>query len=181
MDHSSESRDETLRALYSVYWGNMARSMEGIWQILGPITVAGTVIGAVHGNYLPAPLGISLAMLIVLWGVNVTIDLNQWHRRNLFFVSKAEQKLLEASDYGTLLPRAYRIPKTEWIAFYKINVLVFLTFGVLLSFYAMTKLSNADLLAPGIVTGVGAVATGMNWRAQEVSTLKHFGELFPTE
>lgn len=111
MSENDRERRDFVKEMYRVYWANMARSMEGIWKVLGPVTVVGTIIAAVHRDYLPAPLGVSLAFVVILWALNVTIDLNSWHRRNLFFLVKAERTFLKDGDYGHLLPVRYRTPQ----------------------------------------------------------------------
>jgi hypothetical protein len=168
--------------MYRVYWANMARSMDGVWKVLAPITVAGTVIAGVHRNYLPATWGLSMAFLVVLWGINVTIDLNAWHRRNLFFCTKAERQFLGDSDYGQVLPASYRAPKQGWIAFYTINVFVFTAFLVLTVGYAISqKLNSRTCLVPGIVLIVGVPLTLVHAASQERSAARHRRELFDTK
>jgi hypothetical protein len=93
-ENGNNSRKDFIKEMYHVYWANISRSMEGVWKVLAPITVAGTILAGVHKDLLPAPLGIAIAFVVVLWALNVTIDLNAWHRRNLFFVAKAEQSFL---------------------------------------------------------------------------------------
>jgi len=180
-DKNKDQRLEFVRAMYGVYWANMARSMDGVWQILGPITVTGTVIAGVHKDYLPGPLGISLAMLIVIWGINATIDLNAWHRRNLFFATKAEQEFLTDADYGKLLPSRYKRPSRRWIAFYSINVTVFLVFLGLTAVYGLSTLEGRALCLPVVVFLVGIVLTVLNAVNQEESAKKHLNELFGEE
>jgi hypothetical protein len=176
-------RPDFIIEMYRVYWANMARSMEGVWKILAPITVAGTIIAAVHKDYLPAPLGISLAFLVIFWALNMTIDLNAWHRRNLFFLVRAEQNFLRSQDYGTLLPKKYKEPSVRWITFYEINALIFLAFLFLTVLYAFIwKLPKCDFasnwLVPISVLLAGVVSTLVNARVQDKSAQKHFRELF---
>lgn len=180
-EQNADQRLEFVRAMYGVYWANMARSMDGVWQILGPITVTGTVIAGVHKDYLPGPLGISLAMLIVIWGINATIDLNAWHRRNLFFATKAEQEFLTDADYGKLLPSKYKRPSRGWIAFYAINLMVFLVFLGLTAIYGLSTLNGRALCLPLVVLLIGIVVTVLNAVDQEGSAKKHLNELFGAE
>ena len=180
------TREDFVKGMYSVYWGNMARSMEGIWKVLAPITVSGTVIGAVHKNYLPAPVGISLAFVIILWALNVTIDLNAWHRRNLFFLVKTEQVFLSEQDYGRLLPEKYKRPHVGWITFYKINATTFVAFLILTILYvAIWKYCYVGFshgwLLPFVVLAIGLIVTVINYRIQEKSARRQFEELFKEE
>lgn len=160
--------------------------MEGVWKILAPITVAGTIIAAVHKEYLPAPFGISVAFLVIFWALNMTIDLNAWHRRNLFFLVKAEHQFLRSQDYGALLPLGYKKPATGWITFYKINAYVFSAFLFLIGVYsALWKLPSTGVasnwLMPAVVFTVGVISTILNARVQGNSSQEHFNELFGKE
>ena len=186
MPEYEDRRADFVIEMYRVYWANMARSMEGVWKILAPITVAGTIIAAVHKEYLPGPLGISLAFLVIFWALNMTIDLNAWHRRNLFFLTKVEQQFLRSQDYGGLLPKEYKKPATGWITFYKINAWVFFAFLVLTVIYsALWKFPNTgatgNWLMPGVVFSVGVISTILNAREQGKSSQEHFNELFGKE
>lgn len=178
-----DRRADFIKEMYRVYWANISRSMEGVWKILAPITVAGTIIAAVHKDYLPPSLGISLSFVIILWALNVTIDLNAWHRRNLFFVCKAEKLFLTPEDYGCILPSRYKKPKTDWIAFYAINATIYLSLLVLIILYAWVwKIWDTSFfsgwLLPIIVLIIGAVLTYRNFKEQERSAKDHFKELF---
>lgn len=184
--NGEDRRSDFVKEMYRVYWANMARSMEGVWKILSPITVAGTIIAGVHKDYLPAPMGISLALLVIIWALNVTIDLNAWHRRNLFFAAKAEQEFLSEQDYGRLLPGRYRKPDKGWITFYQINVIAFLTFLFLSVLYASVwKLRDAGFvdgqLLPLAILVLGLLLSGINAWAKEKSARTHFKELFGME
>lgn len=183
MKEREEHRADFIKEMYRVYWANMARSMEGVWKVLAPITVAGTIVAGVHKNYLPAPLGIALAIAVILWALNLTIDLNAWHRRNLFFAAKAEQIFLTRTDYGRLLPVEYETPKKGWVTFYEINAAAFAVFLVLVIVYAVVwKRLHVCLvdewLLPLVVLTVGLALTGYNAWAQEESAQRHFKELF---
>ncbi len=183
MSNGNSTRPEFLMEMYRVYWANIARSMEGVWKVLAPITVAGTILAGVHKDYLPASFGISLALVVILWALNVTIDLNAWHRRNLLFVAKAEQEFLAEKDYGRILPAAYRVPSAGWITFYTINAVTFVAFLILSALYAaIWELRDVGFvegwLLPCIVLGGGLIATGLNAWAQERSARGHRDELF---
>ena len=165
---------------YQVYWANMSRSMEGVWKILAPITVAGTAIAAVHQEYLPASLGVSLVFLVCFWALNVVIDLNAWHKRNLLFATKAERQFLAPSDYGALLPARYRKPKLGWITFYKINAAALVALLALTSSYAIVShpVTWGNCCLPALALVVGIACTVWNYRVQARSEDKHFNELF---
>ena len=173
-----EERADFVKEMYRVYWSNMGRSMDGVWKILAPITVAGTLIVGVHRDFLPASLGVSLAILVIIWGINVTIDLNAWHRRNLLFATKAEQQFLHPSDYGHLLPSVYTLPSKEWITFYLINVLIFVAFLVLVALYGAMTLLRRERWLPALVLLVGILGTSWNVWKQERSAGKRLRELF---
>jgi len=174
--------------MYRVYWANITRTMEGVWKVLAPLTVVGTIIAGVHKDYLPALLGFSLAFTIIFWALNVIIDLNSWHRRNLFFLTKVEQQFLRKEDYGYLLPARYKRPKSDWITFYCINATVFVVLLVLVAVYAVAcKLVGTGFvshwLIPIAILLVGIILTWLNAWAQKESAQKHFQELFgkPTQ
>ena len=76
-------RKSFIKEMYKVYWNNIARSMDGIWKVLAPITVTGTIIVGVQEDFFPASFGVTLAIMVIIWALNITIDLNDWHRRNL--------------------------------------------------------------------------------------------------
>jgi len=178
MAQNEDPRKDFIKEMYGVYWDNITRSMEGVWKVLAPLTVVGTIIAAIHQGYLPAIFGISLAFLIIFWALNVMIDLNDWHRRNLFFLTKAEQEFLTAEDYGKLLPVKYKTPETRWITFYKINAIVFLVLLALTAFFAWYKLDCTELIFLAVLLIIGGILTFCNKCHQDKSALKKFNELF---
>jgi hypothetical protein len=178
-----EKRLDFVKEMYRVYWSNMARSMEGTWKVIAPLTIVGTIIGAIHKDYLPVSLGLSLALAIVFWALNVTIDLNAWHRRNLFFLTKAERVFLLPEDYGRLLPPSYRTPPKGWIEFYIIHSVTLLAIiGFIILYGAAWKLPGTGFvrgwLLPLVVLGAGLILTAVNFVVQETSARCRFSELF---
>jgi hypothetical protein len=181
-----DKRSDFIKEMYRVYWDNMARSMDGVWKTLAPITVAGTIIAGVEQKYFPAPLGLALAIIIVLWALNMTIEMNQWHRRNLFFVAKAERFFLNDLDYGRQLPKKYKKPLRNWVSFYSINAIVFLAFLELIviygSFWKFETLGyieywkSWELPSATLIIGLGS--TYWYAREQEKVSTKIFIELF---
>jgi hypothetical protein len=108
--------------------------------------------------------------------------MNAWHRRNLFFVVKAEREFLSDQDYGRILPARYKKPDKGCITFYAINVITFIAFLVLSIVYALAwKLPGTGCiqgsLLPFIVLASSAIVTGFNVWAQEKSACSHFNEL----
>lgn len=178
-------RTDFIKEMYRVYWSNMARSMEGTWKVITPLTIVGTIIGAIHKDYLPVSLGLSLALVIVFWALNAIIDLNAWHRRNLFFLTKAEQEFLTPEDYGRLLPACYGTPPKGWIAFYTIHSVTLLAvIGFIILYGAAWKLRGAGLLhglLPLVVLLAGSILTWINFLHQEGSARRRFSELFGNE
>ena len=175
---NDKNRTDFIKEMYSVYWANITRSMEGVWKVLAPLTVVGTIMVAIHRCYLPADLGIYLALLIIFWALNVMIDLNDWHRRNLFFLTKVEQEFLNSEDYGKLIPAEYKTPKKGWITFYKINALVFLVLLALTVLFACYKLDCNEFVVLAVVLIVGGILTFYNKYHQDARALKKFNELF---
>lgn len=176
-------RQEFVKEMYRVYWTNIDRSMEGVWKVLAPITVAGTILAGIHKDYLPVSLGLALVLIVILWALNITIDLNAWHRRNLQFTSKAEQVFLSDEDYGRLLPEEYKEPKLKWITIYKINLITFVSILLFTIVYAWAwKPNNPKFvdgwLLPVCVMLVGLPLTMFNYWEQEQSAQRHFNELF---
>jgi len=183
MSDDNRDRTEFIREMYRVYWANMARSMEGTWKVIAPLTIVGTIIGAIHKEYLPASLGLSFAFAIVFWALNVTIDLNAWHRRNLFFLAKAEEEFLLPEDYGRLLPACYKTPPKGWIAFYIIHAIAFVAVIMLTILYGVTcALPGTGFLGgwllPLVVLSAGLILTTINFVSQEASARRRFRELF---
>lgn len=191
----NNNRRDFIKEMYRVYWANMARSMEGVWKVLAPITVTGTILVGVHKEYLPTPIGIALAVAVLMWALNVTIDLNAWHRRNLFFVAKAEHEFLSKQDYGRILPSQYKVPSLHWITFYSISFVAFIVLLILSIIYAIVwkwsyliaciQIPGIGFVQggwlPGIVLLVGLVITSLNAWTQEISARKHRDELFNKE
>ena len=175
---NDKNRTDFIKEMYGVYWANITRSMEGVWKVLAPLTVVGTIIAAIDQGYLPAIFGISLAFLIIFWALNVMIDLNDWHRRNLFFLTKVEQEFLTSEDYGKLIPAKYKTPEKGWITFYKINAIVFLVLLALTVLFAYYKLNCTEFVVLAVVLIVGGILTFYNKYHQDKSTLKKFNELF---
>ncbi len=160
---TEEKRDEFLIQWYGILWANVTRSMEGIWKVLAPIAVVGTVMAAVQKGYLPLPLGSSLTFVILLWALNMTIDLNQWHRRNLVFLTAVEREFLRDDDYGRVIPAKYRERGAEWIRFYMINAVVFGVLLVLAAGYAaLADGQRAGAWYHWLVLGVGLLLTAAN-------------------
>lgn len=183
MGETSSHRQDFVKQMYNVYWANMSRSMEGTWKVIAPLTIVGTILGAIHKEYLPVSLGLSFAFAMVFWALNVTIDLNAWHRRNLFLLTKAEQEFLLQEDYGHLLPACYKTPPKGWIAFYMIHAITFLAVIVFVILYGtIWKLPGTGFfcgwLMPLAVLAVGLILTVINFFAQETSARCRFCELF---
>jgi hypothetical protein len=176
-------RSEFLIQWYGVLWSNVDRAMQGVWQLLGPMTVAGTIIAAVHKSYLPLSLGACLAFLVVLWALNMAIDLNNWHRRNLAFLSAVEREFLRESDYGHLIVRKYRRPSAKWITFYKINAIAFLSLLVFAAVYFRNAACKRGGLSPypWVVVLVGLAFTGANFVAHEREARRRVSELFDSD
>lgn len=189
MDEPKSARcDQFLINWYGVLWSNIDRSMRGIWNVLGMVTLTGTVLVAVHRGYLPYSVGVIVGFLLILWGVNITIDLNAWHRRNLFFLTAIERELLHERDYGRLLPETYKRPKPDWITFYELNMGLFVLLGLAFCGYALVR--ETAWPRPGEVwtiwvvpihwlgLAIGIVLTLFNFTKQGKSARKHWEELF---
>ncbi len=177
-EKSKARRDEFLIQWYGVLWSNVNRSMEGIWKILAPIAVVGTIMAAVQQGYLPLALGSALTFVILLWALNMTIDLNQWHRRNLIFLTAVEREFMLEDDYGRLIPAKYRTRGPGWIRFYKINAVVFLVLLVLASGYAaLFKTEASGACYHWVILAAGAVLTAINFRDTEKRAREYAREL----
>lgn len=187
MKNNEQYRNHFLQEQYGYLWANVDRSMKGIWSIIGVITVIGTIIVAIHKNYLPFNLGAIFAFGIIFWAINVTIDLNAWHRRNLFFITSIEREFVLNSDYGKLLPKKYRKPKPNWITFYSINIITFVLLLIVFSIYIFCEHNK---LLPNmkwyhnfmdwhwLVWITGVVVSCVNFKKQNNSANNHWKELF---
>ena len=132
---SHSNRSQFLIDRYCHLWSNVDRSMKGIWSILGTITIIGIILTAIYKDHLSLNIGAVLLFIILFWALNMTIDLNAWHTRNLFFIAAIEREFLSQDDYGKLLPVSYRTPKHKWITFYFINIITFILLLFSISFY----------------------------------------------
>lgn len=180
-----KARETFLIEWYKILWNNARQSMDGIWKLIGPITVVGTIWFAIYEQYLPSNLGNTLVFIIIFWAINVTIDFNQWHRRNLIFYTAVEREFLDDKDYGRLIPSEYKSPKKGWITFYRICLYTFIALLIValsLCFFppkAQTKwqfswYERYDLVA----LAVGLFYSIWNFYDQEQSSKEDINELF---
>jgi len=177
-EQSKARRDEFLIQWYGVLWSNVNRSMEGIWKVLAPIAVVGTIMAAVQQGYLPLALGSALTFVILLWALNMTIDLNQWHRRNLIFLTAVEREFMLEEDYGRLIPAKYRTRGSGWIRFYTINALVFTVLLMLAAGYAALYTTDAGgACYHWAILAAGVVLTGVNVWDTEKRAREYASEL----
>jgi hypothetical protein len=177
-EQSKARRDEFLIQWYGVLWSNVNRSMEGIWKVLAPIAVVGTIMAAVQQGYLPLALGSALTFVILLWALNMTIDLNQWHRRNLIFLTAVEREFMLEEDYGRLIPAKYRTRGSGWIRFYTINALIFTVLLILAAGYAaLYKTDVRGACYHWTILAAGVVLTGVNVWDTEKRAREYASEL----
>ncbi len=180
---NKDYRKEFICSMYPEYWNSISRSMDSVWKVIAPLTVIGTIISAMYKDFLPAFVGFGLCFIILFWALNMTIDLNAWHRRNLFFLSKIEKYFLEKEDYGNLLPVAYMRSKQGWITIYKINMWTFaillLAICIMFAVYYHCNPELNLLLVPFLLFFVGCCLTIYNYYKQEKSARERFDELFP--
>lgn len=178
-------REAFLIEWYKILWNNARQSMDGLWKLVGPLTLVGSVWVAINQNFIPYNLGNSLVFVILFWAINITIDYNQWHRRNLIFLTAVEREFFTDKDYGRLIPSKFKIPKSSWVGFYRICGFIFcalLILSVYASFFPPGKeatwnapvVSRYDLL----ILIVGIVFSWCNYRNQEKSTKSYIDELF---
>ncbi|WP_347841612.1 hypothetical protein [uncultured Draconibacterium sp.] len=138
-----EVRNEFLIKRYEVLWGNIDRSMNGIWNILATITIVGTMVFAVESGKMPGPFGKTVGFIVIFWALNIALDLNAWHQRNLAFLTAIERAFLKDGDYGRIIPKSYRTPKsTSLVTFYVINVLTFSFLLIAFSVWSMVPRSS---------------------------------------
>ena len=167
---------------YEILWSNINRSMEGIWKTLAPITVVGTIVLAIEKGYVTYPIGSALVFLILLWGLNLTVDLNNWHRRNLCFLTAVEREFLRNNDYGRLTLSKYRKPSHKWITFYKIN---FITFSILLLvciiYFCCASTKQKDMLWSWVLLIIGIGVTCYNIILHERAAKERLKELFQND
>lgn len=183
MIEHQDSKAEFLVTWYDVLWRNIDRSMTSMWQVLAPITVVGTGLWALGQGHLPLWIGGSALLLIIIWALNLTIDLNSWHRRNLYLLTSVERQFFEEQDYGSLIPSAYRTPKRNWVVFYVVHGW---TFGVLLVvasayFGCLAFERSADpvtWLVLGAILTAGLVFTACHLRHDLRSERAMYNELF---
>lgn len=177
---ATTDRNTFLIEWYKILWNNARSSMDGVWKLIGPITIVGTIWIAIQKGYLEANLGYSLAFIILLWGINITIDFNQWHRRNLIIFSAVEREFLKDEDYGKLIPKDFREPKLEWISFYKICCWVFCLILLISVWQALLHTCDYKWYEQYhwlfLLTGIPY--TFCYYNEQEKSTKKYYKEIF---
>lgn len=185
MDTPKRDKSDFLIAWYDILWRNIDRSMTGMWQILAPITVVGTGLWAVSEGHLPIWLGGSGILLIIFWAINLTIDLNSWHRRNLYLLTSVERRFLDDEDYGKLIPGKYRTPKRHWLlTFYWVHGLTFAALliiaGGFLGYLCYhTGVNCITWISLCFVSAAGLIVTGMHGYRDWMSESKLYNELFP--
>ena len=181
---SGAPRDEFLIKRYELLWANIDRSMKGIWNILATITIVGTMVFAVESGKLPGLFGKSVGFIVIFWALNIALDLNAWHLRNMAFLTAIERAFLKDGDYGRIIPEGYRIPKpASLVTFYAINVI---TFSLLLIAFSIWSMVSGDSEAawawgvpwPAILILAGGAITVVNYATQHRSYKKHRAELF---
>lgn len=186
MSSEHPQRSEFLVSWYDVLWRNIDRSMTGMWQVLAPITVVGTGLWAVGGEYLPLWVGGPAIVFVIMWAINLTIDLNSWHRRNLYLLATVERQFLSEGDYGRLIPRRYRTPQQRWVRFYVVHGL---TLGILLplAFAYLCQIAwSRDVHCMTWFALVGALLAGLTFtghhlRQDRRNASEMHAELFPPD
>lgn len=176
-------KNDFLLAWYDILWRNIDRSMTGMWQVLAPITVVGTGLWALSEAYLPIWLGGSAILLVIFWALNLAIDLNSWHRRNMYLLTGVERYFLDESDYGSIIPKAFREPKREWVRFYSVHGWTFILLLILAIGYLFTLLIAGaaqcwQWLIICAVLALGGVYTGKHFYSDTVNQRDMYNELF---
>jgi len=175
-----DGRDEFLRTWYEVLWSNIDRSMMSIWQIAGPIALVGATF--IYMDKFGPHLTASLQFVIVFWGLNNTIDMNSWHRRNLIFVARVERHFLKDADYGVVIPSSFNEPRTDWIDFYSINFATFLVLLMITVSIYVVKIVRAlpavscFVLGPAFILLVGLIATLYTYQRCEKQIARYLRE-----
>lgn len=108
--------------------------------------------------------------------------MNAWHRRNLVFAARVERNFLKEADYGVVIPRSFREPKTDWIEFYTINLITFaMLMGLVIAVY-IAKVLRApqsmlySILGPAILLVIGLIATVYTYRRCEKQIARYKDE-----
>lgn len=176
----NDNRKSFLLEWYKILWSNAQKSMDSIWKLLGPLTLVGTVWIAIYKNYIPFSLGNSLVFIILFWAINITIDFNQWHRRNLIFYTAVEKEFFSKEDYGKLIPMKFEIPKSKWISFYMICVIVFCALLIFSVVFALENRVEQGDSCPyhWIIFGLGLIFSIKYFWNQEKSSKNYIKELF---
>lgn len=179
-------RSDFLVAWYDILWRNIDRSMTGMWQVLAPITVVGTGLWAVGGEFLPLWVGGPAIVFVIMWAINLTIDLNSWHRRNLYLLATVERHFLNEEDYGRLIPCSYRTPNESWIRFYVVHgltlgLLLPLAFGYLCQIAWSREVHCMTWTALVAALLAGLICTGFHLYRDLQSAARMHAELFRPE
>jgi len=111
---------------YKLLFAYTRQSMVGIWHLVGALTLIGSLLATVHKNFINFEIGFSLIFIVIFWAINVTVEYNQWHRRNLVFLTTIEREFLTSIDFGHILPSKYKTPPSKWISLYLLYMVVLL-------------------------------------------------------
>ena len=112
-----DRRDEFLLHMYDAFWNNISRAETAAWTM---IAVYGALIAGV-GLAQPLLTSTGAAFVLIVFGYLgscLSASANLWFRRNLTLIGRLEARFLKASDYGSLIPHAYKKHRRFWTAEY---------------------------------------------------------------
>lgn len=110
-------RKEYLINWWEGLWTQIRQKEDAIWRYISfyaaAIVLATGFINISESGSLAqiSEPGIFVICLVLLltsgWGINIVLDANYVHERNLLFISNAERELLEPGDLDVILPKKY--------------------------------------------------------------------------
>ncbi len=134
-----DRRDEFLLHMYDAFWNNVSRAENAAWTM---IAVYGALIAGI-GLAQPLLTSIGAAFLLIVFGYIgscLSANANLWFRRNLTLIGRLETNFLIASDYGSLIPHAYRKNRRFWTAeYWTFLILAYPLVSICVSFILLTS------------------------------------------
>jgi len=139
-----DKRDEFLLHMYDSFWNNVSRAEEAVWKMVAAYSalIAGTAIAR------PLITTTGAAMLIMFFGCVASClaaNSNLWYRRNLTMIGRLEGNFLRDSDYGRLIPKAWKSHRRFWTSeYWSVLCLAYLVVSLITSLLIMSVSMTPD-------------------------------------
>ncbi len=159
-------REQFLLHFYDQLWGSITRAEQGLWQFVAAFVV---VIGGqwALGEKQPV-LAAYVAIIVLFWAINVTINAGKWFEHNRIIIIHIEKEFIQ-NDVGKIIPASYHERRTRWwfTPLYIINVLVFTFIMMVFIYYkwdaVWAHVNPFDKLITIVLVIGGLVGTTYHW------------------